>query len=223
MKKFKITYNVGEFTVPDNATDEEYDELKAVALLGLADKGIDKTKIKVELVDAPDEIKEKSMIGSGQSMVIGLTFGIVKRLNNLKIKFKGYRKMFNCVRRFTKKTAVEFLKSNGFEVTTPMLPSCRVAAVIRHPKLFNNEQFFITWSGFDFWHPFESFKFTVMEDLWPLPYDSICAWLMAESSAYFLKKTDDLSAIHDRILERLKTIQHILAERTVDDILSALD
>ena len=62
MKKFKITYNVGEFTVPDNATDEEYDELKAVALLGLADKGIDKNKIKVELVDAPDEIKEKYII-----------------------------------------------------------------------------------------------------------------------------------------------------------------
>ena len=62
MKKFKITYNVGEFIVPDNATDEEYDELKAVALLGLADKGIDKTKIKVELVDAPDEIKEKYII-----------------------------------------------------------------------------------------------------------------------------------------------------------------
>lgn len=61
MKKFKITYNVGEFTVPDNATDEEYDELKAVALLGLTDK-IDKTKIKVELVDAPDEIKEKYII-----------------------------------------------------------------------------------------------------------------------------------------------------------------
>ena len=31
MKKFKITYNVGEFTVPDNATDEQYDELKAIA------------------------------------------------------------------------------------------------------------------------------------------------------------------------------------------------
>jgi hypothetical protein len=62
MKKFKITYNVGEFTVPDNATDEEYDELKAVALLGLADKGIDKTKINAELVDAPDEIKEKYII-----------------------------------------------------------------------------------------------------------------------------------------------------------------
>lgn len=62
MKKFKITYNVGEFTVPDNATDEEYDELKAVALLGLADKGIDKTKIKVELVVGGDEIKEKYII-----------------------------------------------------------------------------------------------------------------------------------------------------------------
>lgn len=36
MKKFKITVTaVREFTVPDNATDEEYDELKAVAIMGL--------------------------------------------------------------------------------------------------------------------------------------------------------------------------------------------
>lgn len=138
--------------------------------------------------------------------------------------------MFNFVKRFTKKSAVEFLKSNGFEVTTLMLPSCRVAAVIRHPKLYDNEQFFITWSGFDFWHPFESFKFTVMERLWPHPRDIFaqeddpnCVYIMALSGVYFLKKTDDLSAIHDRILEQLKTIQHNQAERTVDDILSALD
>ena len=45
MKKFKITYNVGEFTVPDNATDEQYDELRAI-----------------ELIDAPDEIKAKYVI-----------------------------------------------------------------------------------------------------------------------------------------------------------------
>lgn len=36
MKKFKITYNVGEFTVPEFDDDEEYDE--------------------------PDEIKEKYII-----------------------------------------------------------------------------------------------------------------------------------------------------------------
>lgn len=32
MKKFKITYNVGEFTVPEFDDDEEYDELKADTL-----------------------------------------------------------------------------------------------------------------------------------------------------------------------------------------------
>ena len=59
MKKFKITYNVGEFTVPDNATDEQYDELKAIALMGMNLKNIEPEKIKVELIDAPDEIKAK--------------------------------------------------------------------------------------------------------------------------------------------------------------------
>ena len=59
MKKFKITYNVGEFTVPDNATDEQYDELKAIALMGMDLKNIKPENIKVELIDAPDEIKAK--------------------------------------------------------------------------------------------------------------------------------------------------------------------
>lgn len=59
MKKFKITYNVGEFTVPDNATDEQYDELKAIALMGMNLKNINPENIKVELIDAPDEIKQK--------------------------------------------------------------------------------------------------------------------------------------------------------------------
>lgn len=134
-----------------------------------------------------------------------------------------YRKMFNCVRRFTKKSAVEFLKSNGFEVTTLMLQDCRVAAVIRHPMLCGNDGFFITWSGFDFWHPFESFKFTVKERLRPLLGDPDRGYIMTSSGAYFLKKTDDLSAIHDRILERLEKIQHNQAERIVDYILSTLD
>jgi hypothetical protein len=59
MKKFKITYNVGEFTVPDNATDEQYDELKAIALMGMNLKNINPENVKVELIDAPDEIKAK--------------------------------------------------------------------------------------------------------------------------------------------------------------------
>lgn len=62
MKKFKITYNVGEFTVPDNATDEQYDELKAIALMGMNLKNINPDNIKVELIDAPDEIKQKYVI-----------------------------------------------------------------------------------------------------------------------------------------------------------------
>lgn len=62
MKKFKITYNVGEFTVPDNATDEQYDELKAIALMGMNLKNINPDNIKVKLVDAPDEIKQKYII-----------------------------------------------------------------------------------------------------------------------------------------------------------------
>lgn len=62
MKKFKITYNVGEFTVPEFDDDEEYDELKADTLFDLANMGIDTTKINVELVDEPDEIKEKYII-----------------------------------------------------------------------------------------------------------------------------------------------------------------
>lgn len=62
MKKFKITYNVGEFTVPDNATDEQYDELKAIALMGMDLKNISPEKVKVELIDAPDEIKAKYVI-----------------------------------------------------------------------------------------------------------------------------------------------------------------
>ena len=60
MKKFKITYTATrEFEVPDNATDEQYDELKAIALMGMNLKDIKPENIKVELIDAPDEIKAK--------------------------------------------------------------------------------------------------------------------------------------------------------------------
>lgn len=63
MKKFKITVTaVREFTVPDNATDEEYDELKAVAIMGMNEDKITPDKVKVELIDAPDEIKAKYII-----------------------------------------------------------------------------------------------------------------------------------------------------------------
>lgn len=62
MKKFRLNYTVTrEFTIPDTATDEEYDMLKATVI---DDLKLDTTvgNIKVELVDAPDEIKEKYII-----------------------------------------------------------------------------------------------------------------------------------------------------------------
>ena len=62
MKKFRLTYNVTrEFTTTDTATDEEYDMLKATLIDELK---LDTTigNVKVELVDAPDEIKEKYII-----------------------------------------------------------------------------------------------------------------------------------------------------------------
>lgn len=60
MKKFKVTMDgcTKEFEIPDNATDEEYDEMKAIVIAGFqANSG--KGEIKVELIDAPDEIKAK--------------------------------------------------------------------------------------------------------------------------------------------------------------------
>ena len=62
MKKFRLNYTVTrEFTITDTATDEEYDMLKATVI---DDLKLDTTvgNIKVELVDAPDEIKEKYII-----------------------------------------------------------------------------------------------------------------------------------------------------------------
>ena len=50
-KKFKVTIEK-EFEVPANATDQEYDDMKAVVLAGIKDD--DKTKVKVELIDGPD-------------------------------------------------------------------------------------------------------------------------------------------------------------------------
>ena len=63
MKKFEITYKMKKtFTLRDDATDEEYDELKAVAIMGLNEEKITPEKVKVELIDAPDEIKQKYII-----------------------------------------------------------------------------------------------------------------------------------------------------------------
>ena len=62
MKKFRLTYTVTrEFTVPDTATDEEYDAMKETVMEGLG-TDMDADAVKVELIDAPDEIKEKYII-----------------------------------------------------------------------------------------------------------------------------------------------------------------
>lgn len=60
MKKFKITYTAThEFEVPDNCTDEQYDELKEICLIGLTKEPIKPDTVKVELVTRPDEPKPK--------------------------------------------------------------------------------------------------------------------------------------------------------------------
>ena len=60
MKKFKITFTANrEFEVPDNCTDEQYDELKAICLIGLTKEPVKTDEIKVELVTRPDEPKPK--------------------------------------------------------------------------------------------------------------------------------------------------------------------
>ena len=62
MKKFKITYTVTrEFGVPDNATDQEYDAMKEIVIAGIQGAK-ENGNIKIELIDAPDEIKEKYII-----------------------------------------------------------------------------------------------------------------------------------------------------------------
>lgn len=64
MKKFRLNYNVTrEFTIPDTATDKEYDMLKGWVIEHLK---LDTTigTVKVELIDAPDEIKQKFIISN---------------------------------------------------------------------------------------------------------------------------------------------------------------
>lgn len=58
MKKFEITYTLKKtFTVPNTATDDEYDAVKNTVVDEI--KAAGGTNIKVKLVDAPDEIKQK--------------------------------------------------------------------------------------------------------------------------------------------------------------------
>lgn len=61
MKKFEIKYTLKKtFTVPNTATDEEYDAVKNTVVDEIKAEG--GTNIKVKLVDAPDEIKQKYII-----------------------------------------------------------------------------------------------------------------------------------------------------------------
>ena len=64
MKKFRLKYIVTrEFAIPDNATDEEYDNMKDTIVTGIVGMGeAAEGRVLVELIDAPDEIKEKYII-----------------------------------------------------------------------------------------------------------------------------------------------------------------
>lgn len=64
MKKFRLKYIVTrEFAIPDNATDEEYDNMKDTIVTGIVGMGeAAEGRVHVELIDAPDEIKEKYII-----------------------------------------------------------------------------------------------------------------------------------------------------------------
>ena len=61
MKKFEITYTMKKtFTVPDTATDEEYDAARDTVVDAIkADGGTD---IGVQLVEAPAEVMQKYVI-----------------------------------------------------------------------------------------------------------------------------------------------------------------
>lgn len=55
--RINITYT-REFEVPENATNEEYDEAKAIAMLGM--RNVDLTKFtKVERIETPAEPQPK--------------------------------------------------------------------------------------------------------------------------------------------------------------------
>lgn len=64
MKKLEITYTMKKtFTVPDTATDEEYDAVKKTVVDAVVADGC--TDLKTELVDAPVEIKQKYIYNKG--------------------------------------------------------------------------------------------------------------------------------------------------------------
>ena len=92
MKKFKITNTATnetrEFGVPDNATDQEYDAMKEIVIAGLQGNN-EIGNIKIELIDAPDEIKERYIMNpdcDGQFVKIILqNYPLTKRKTKSKI------------------------------------------------------------------------------------------------------------------------------------------
>lgn len=63
-KEFEVTYTVRrKFTIPDTATDEEYDAMKDMVVAAIAKDGV-QGDIKVKLTDAPDEIRQKYIINT---------------------------------------------------------------------------------------------------------------------------------------------------------------
>ena len=60
--QFELTYAVRRtFEIPDGATDEEYDAMKSTVVAGMIGSGeVEEGRtIRVDLIDAPDEIKQK--------------------------------------------------------------------------------------------------------------------------------------------------------------------
>lgn len=139
--------------------------------------------------------------------------------------------MFKTVRKFTKASATEYLKSLGLDVITTKMSDCPVGAVIKHPKLHDGEQIFIYWEGFKPWEPFDSFTFKISEHLWALPKDMFlpasmdpdCLYMVSLTGLYKLQKDTKINDVYNRLLEQLKQIQADAEKLKTDNILKVLD
>ena len=139
--------------------------------------------------------------------------------------------MFKTVRKFTKASATEYLKSLGLDVITTNMSDCPVGAVIKHPKLHDGESVFIYWEGFKPLEPFDSFTFKVSEHLWALPKDMFlgsmmdpdCLYMVALTGLYKLQKDTKINDVYDRLLDQLKQIQVDAEKLRTDNILKVLD
>ena len=58
--KFRVTYTaVREFEIPENATDEEYDTMKAIIVASIDSTTVTPTDVKVKRLDVPAEPQPK--------------------------------------------------------------------------------------------------------------------------------------------------------------------